>query len=176
MTEQAYSASRSAEASHFGMQALWRLAMWGMLATFALFTAVLSSYSSAGSQRQAAATTSGQGTKQPRTDFVELKAPPGDDDEETQRLAEAVRALTADRDHILTRVAALERNFDGVTGTIKRDRIAAVQPAPVQAAPQIPPNPAQTLAPVLPQAQGQTPAQHPTSGAAARPETSPTEP
>jgi hypothetical protein len=73
MTEPAYSASRSAEASHFGMQALWRLAMWGTLATFALFTAVLSTYSNAGSQRQAAAATSGQGTKPPRTDFVETR-------------------------------------------------------------------------------------------------------
>jgi hypothetical protein len=176
MTDQTYSATRSAEVSHFGMQALWRLALWGMLATFALFTAVLSAYSHAGSQRQTASVTSGQGTNSPRDDIVEAELQPSESADETRRLAEEVRTLTADRDQLLTRVAALERSFDGVTGTIKRDRIAAPQPAQAQSAPQIPPlaqvpAQAQTPAsgPVLPQAATQNPAPAATS----RPETLP---
>jgi hypothetical protein len=53
-------------------------------------------------------------------------------------LAEAVRALAADRDQVLARIAALERNLDGVTGTIKRDRTVNPQQAPAQSAPQTP--------------------------------------
>jgi hypothetical protein len=170
MTEKAYSATRSAEVSHFGMQALWRLAIWGGLATFALFAAVLSAYSNAGTQRQTASVTSGQDTKQPRGDIVEFKAEPSND-EETRRLTEAVRALTADRDQLLTRVAALERNFDGVTGTIKRDRIAASQPAQMQGPPI--PAPAQVPAQTPPQTQAQASAQNPASAASLRPETPP---
>jgi hypothetical protein len=162
MAEQAYSANWNAEGPRFGMQALWRLAIWGGLAAFALFAAVISGYSNAGSQRQTAAigsgqgtlgqgsgqvasgqgnsgqATSGQGTAQPRTFAGEPPARPGETAEETRHLAEAVRSLAADRDQALARLAALERNLDGVTGTIKRDRMAGPQQAPVQSLPQIP--------------------------------------
>jgi hypothetical protein len=47
-----------------------------------------------------------------------------------------VRTLAADRDQVLTRIAALERNLDGVTGTIKRDRIANPPQASLQSPPQ----------------------------------------
>jgi hypothetical protein len=137
MAEQAYRANWNAEAPKFGMPALWRLAMWGTLATFALFAAVISAYSNAASQRPTASVTSGQrlsgqatssqGTVQQRTSG-DFEARPGETAEETRRLAEAVRALAADRDQVLARIAALERNLDGVTGSIKRERIAGPQP------------------------------------------------
>lgn len=130
MAEQADSANWDAEAPRLGMQALWRLAIWGGLAAFALFAAVISAYSNAGSQRQTGSITSGQG--------AEFAARPGETAEDTRRLAEAVRALAADRDQVLARIAALERNLDDVTGTIKRDRIAGPQQAPLQSPPQTP--------------------------------------
>jgi hypothetical protein len=142
MADQANSANWNAEVPQLGMQALWRLAIWGGAAILALFVAVMSAFSSAGSQRQTAAITSGQvasdpatagqGSVQPRIPSGEFGPQPGETTEETQRLAEAVRALTADRDQALARIAALERNLDGITGTIKRDRIASPQPTPSQ--------------------------------------------
>jgi hypothetical protein len=144
MTEQPYSATRSAEASQFGMQALWRVATWGGLATFALFAAVIAAYSNAGAQRQTASITAGQGTKQPRAPIADFAPQPSESAEETRRLAEAVHNLAADHDQVLTRIAALERNLDGVTGSIKRDRIAGPPQPPVQVPPQISPTPPQT--------------------------------
>ena len=192
MTEQTYSTMRNAEMSQFGMQALWRLAMWVGLATFALFAAVLSVYSNAGAQRQTPSVTSGQAAKQTRVDAVESGAQPNETAEETRRLAEAVHALAVDRDQLVTRMAALERNLDGVTGTIKRDRTSTPLPSQVQNPPlpqlqaqaQIP---AQAQVQDLPQiqvqtqpqsqiqAQAQTPQPNPgpATVAAPRPETTP---
>jgi hypothetical protein len=143
MVEQAYSLNRNAEVPHLGMQALWRLAIWGGLATFALFAAVITAYSNAGSQRQAASTASGQEapgqeTVQSRISAGEFPARSGETAEEIRHLAEAVRTLAADRDQVLTRIAALERNLDGVTGTIRRDRIANPPQASLQSPPQSP--------------------------------------
>ena len=171
MADQAYSANWNPE-PQFGMRALWRLAIWGGLATVALFAAAISAYSNAGSQRQSAAinsdqissgqassgqtgagqaapsqATSGQGTAQPRTSAAEFGARPSETAEETRRLAEAVRSLAAERDQVLTRIASLERNLDGVTGSIKSDRSA---------------NPPQTVLPIQAQTPSvQTPIQAP---------------
>jgi hypothetical protein len=143
MVEQAYSLNRNAEVPQLGMRALWRLAIWGGLAIFALFAAVITAYSNAGSQRQAASIASGQGalvqeTVQSRTSVGEFSARSDETAEETRRLAEAVRALAADRDQVLARIAALERNLDGVTGTIKRERVANPPQASLQSPPQNP--------------------------------------
>jgi hypothetical protein len=175
MADQANSANWNAEVPQLGMQALWRLAIWGGAAILALFVAVMSAFSSAGSQRQTAAITSGQvasdpatagqGTVQPRIPSGEFGPQPGETTEETQRLAEAVRALTADRDQALARIAALERNLDGITGTIKRDRIASPLPTPSQP-PLQNPSPAAGSAPP---ARLETPAARPETPAA-RPE------
>jgi hypothetical protein len=176
MTEQPYNAARSTEVSQFGMQALWRLTSWGGLATFALFAAVISAYSNAGSQRQAAAATSGQGIKQPRAEVGDFAAQPSETAEETRRVAETVRNLAADRDQVLTRIAALERNLDGVTGSIKRDRIAGSQPSQQPALPQIAqlaaqqPVPQQSPQPIAQQTLPQNPAPTTAAVPVARPE------
>ena len=47
------------------------------------------------------------------------------DREEQRRVADAVRSLTADRDRLAARVAALERNLDEVTGSIPPSTQAA---------------------------------------------------
>lgn len=137
MAEQTYSVNWNAPVPQVGMPALGRLAIWGCLATFALFAAIISGYSNAGSQRPAALPATGQAAAgsamtQPRIPSGEYGPRISESAEETLRLAEAVRALAADRDQALARIAALERNLDGVTGTIKRDRIGgppASQPA-----------------------------------------------
>src|SRR6202035_3375432 len=107
MAEQAYSANWNAEVPRLGMPALWRLAIWGGLATSALFAAVISVYSHTGAQRQTALIASGQTSSGQATSAVESGPRPGETAEEIRRVAEAVRSLAADRDQLLTRVAAL---------------------------------------------------------------------
>jgi hypothetical protein len=207
MAEQTFSANWNAEVPQAGMQALWRLAIWGGLATVALFAAAMSAYSSAGSQRQATSITSGQGPAstqgspsqvssgqfssnqvssgqmsfgqgpaQPRAAAEDFGARPSETAEETRRLAEAVRSLTADRDQALSRIATLERNLDGVTGSIKRDRMASAQQAapqaPLPAPPQTPqalPQPPVAAASALPIARPETPVAAPVAEAAVTP-------
>jgi hypothetical protein len=200
MAEPTHSADWTAEAPQFGraakpapagaqasvgMQALWRLAIWGTLATCALFTAVISAYSSATTPRptssiapgqrpsgpgspgqltlsqatpnqaassQAASnqaapsqttsaqatsgeTNSGQGATPARAFAGDSAARPDETAEQVKHLAEAVQGLVADQQQVLARIATLERNLDGVTGSIKRDPSAGSQPSP-------PPSPA----------------------------------
>src|SRR5580704_14680795 len=115
MTEQAIGANWDTEPPQLGMQALWRLAIWGGVATFALFVAAISAFfSSPGSHRQTAApagqTTTvqvspAQGAAQPETSAGAFAPRSSETAEETRRLAEAVRALAADRDQALSRIA-----------------------------------------------------------------------
>ena len=131
MAEQTYSLNWSTGISRLGMPAVWRLAIWGGLALCALLAAAISGYSNAGSHRQTASSGSGPiASGQPNPGPASAPRIPGEPTEETRRLAEIVRGLAADRDQALARIAALERNLDGVTGTIKRDRAAGPQPAP----------------------------------------------
>jgi hypothetical protein len=185
MTDQAYSAKWNTEPPQLGMQTLWRLAIWGGVATLALFVAVISAFfSSAGSNRQPASSAAGQistaqvssaqGTasqetatqlaEQPRISAGEPAPGAGDTGEETRRLAEAIRTLAADRDQALSRIAALERNLDGVTGTIKRDTGTTKRDS-IQ----------RDLAPTLPPPPSQSPPQSPSAATStappARPET-----
>jgi hypothetical protein len=179
MADQAYRAKWNTEPPQLGMQTLWRLAIWGGVATLALFVAVISAFfSSAGSNRQPASSAAGQistaqvssaqGTasqetatqlaEQPRISAGEPAPGAGDTGEETRRLAEAIRALAADRDQALPRIAALERSLDGVTGTIKRDTgttkrdLASTLPSPPsQSPPQIPSAATSTPPPARPE-------------------------
>ncbi len=160
MADQTYSLNWSTGTSQRGMPVVWRLAIWGSLATVALLAAAISGYSNARSHRQTASTASGQLTSGQVTSgqvtsgqanpgpASEQPRIPGETAEETRRLAETVRALAADRDQALARIAALERNLDGVTGTIKRDRIAGSQPATSPSTPQTS-SPVVSAAPVI---------------------------
>jgi hypothetical protein len=149
MTEQVLSANWNAEPPRLGMQALWRLPIWGGGATFALFMGVISVFfSGTGSHRQTASAATGQtatvqaspveGVEQPRTTIGDFAPGANENAEETRRLAEAVRTLAADRDQLLSRIAALERDLDGVTGTIKHDRAPTLPPPPLQPPPSPP--------------------------------------
>jgi hypothetical protein len=170
MAEPAYSANWNVETPQLGMPALWRLVAWGGFATVALFVAVIFSYSKAG-QRQAVASPSGQvsagratlGQANPGAGAAQARIPEESSEtaEETQPLLDAVRALTADRDQALARIAALERNLDSVTGSIKRERNTGAPPAAAPTLPQGPsaPSSAATIArPETPVARLETPA------------------
>ncbi|HLH94606.1 MAG TPA: hypothetical protein VKW08_05750 [Xanthobacteraceae bacterium] len=146
MADRVQGADWTAQAHKRGMQTLWRLAAWGCLATLALLVAVMTAYSGAGSHRQAPAD---QGTTRSRTLPGDVPTRTGDNAEEIRRLNEIVHALTADRDQAFARIAALERNLDSITGSIKRVQQQSGQPAAqapqsqaVQAAPQPPAQPA----------------------------------
>lgn len=120
----------------FDMSALLRLAVWGGAATAALAIAVLSTQTSVGSQRLTGALASASGrdtAAQPPAPAVNarLAAQAAELENETRRLAVAVRSLAADRERLLTRVAALERNLEDATGSIRRQAAsAATESAP----------------------------------------------
>src|SRR5262249_52117425 len=73
----------------------------------------------------------------------ETEAQLGELASESHRLAESVQALAAEREQVLTRLAAIERGLDDVTGAIKREPAAtpprgsaqpAVSPSPTPSA------------------------------------------
>src|SRR5262249_61697075 len=101
----------------FDMRWLRRLALWGASATAALALAVLTAYSPAGSQRLQPALSRASGDGQTGAPMGDRAA---DMVKETQRLSEAERALTEDRDKLLSRIATLERDLEDVTGATRR--------------------------------------------------------
>jgi hypothetical protein len=58
-------------------------------------------------------------------------------EDETRRLTEIVRALTADRERLVTRVSVLERKLDDVTGSIKKQQAAAASAPKSETLPKI---------------------------------------
>jgi hypothetical protein len=142
---------------------LLRLATWGVLATISLGLAAISAHSSA--PRPTAADTGSASA-----------AEPGKVDATTRHLIEAVRTLTADREELRARVAALERNLTDVTGSIRRDADAASQHpqpqvestssaagAPAADAPTSPPATPAALPAATPNVPALTPASQPLS-------------
>src|ERR1700752_2061377 len=132
MTGHSYRTGCNAEGARLGLPSLWRLATWGVLAAVALFVAVISAFSNAGAQRSAAAATASQLPAQQaasqqaaslemqqRTFAAEVRMQLSNNTEETRRLSDAVHALSADREQLTTRMTTLERNLEGVTGSIK---------------------------------------------------------
>jgi hypothetical protein len=117
------------------MRSLRRLAIWGTSATVALTIAVIAGYSDLGARRSMVA--SGGPGNGPKADArtPEMEA-------DTQRLAGAVRILTADREQLVARIGTLERNLEEITGSIKRQDPAAgaaALPAPPSGSAATPP-------------------------------------
>jgi hypothetical protein len=121
---------------------LARLSIWIGLATVAVLTAVLAARTETG-LRRIANLLSPEASEPVRS--AKIAGPQiasrQVDQEVERRLNEAVRALAADRDRLASRVAALERNLDDVTGSISHSGApnaasAAQRPLPQsQAAP-----------------------------------------
>jgi hypothetical protein len=133
MAEQAYRSAWDAETPPFGIQALLRLAIWGGLAAVALGLAVISFTVGGGPLRSPMAGDSPHDLVPQKTSGREAQL--GELADESRRLAETVQAMAAEREQILTRLAATERGLDDVTGAIKRDSAAAPQRGAAQAAP-----------------------------------------
>jgi hypothetical protein len=151
------------------MREFFRLFVWGMVAAVSLTVAIFAGATEAGSDR----------ARHAALQLREVVMPSGIkparplDAVEGRKLAETVRVLTADRERLLARIAALENNVDDITGSIKRVERAArpvpttiEQPfSPVTAMPPQPPAPARPQ-PVLAAA---SPAQAPPAVSAAPP-------
>jgi hypothetical protein len=128
------------------MREFFRLIVWGMVAALSLTIAIFAGTTEAGSDR----------ARHAALQLREVVMPSGIkparplDAVEGRKLAETVRVLTADRERLLARIAALENNVDDMTGSIKRVEKAArpvpttiEQPfSPVTAMPPQPPLPA----------------------------------
>jgi hypothetical protein len=147
----------SRQIGQFDMRALTRVSVWATAAAVALALAALTTISNSGSRRAAAAIAAltGESEAPRRVTAAQLIPNPSDAESERRRLNEAIRLLTADRDRLLTRMGAIERNLDDLTGSITRQgdppstasnvrpQIAPVVTAPETTAPQ-------TLAPAIP--------------------------
>jgi hypothetical protein len=118
----------------FDMPSLRRLAIWGGLATAALLVAVIAGYTDAGARRLASVNAQKTAGTAPQAQFhfPELEA-------QMQRLAGAVDGLAIDRERLVARIGAIERNLEDITGALKRQAIGA---APAAATPATPPAPA----------------------------------
>src|SRR5262249_48918827 len=86
----------------------WRLGPWSLITVPSVAAAVIAAYTETGGRRLALGD----------APFRPSAAPPSVSDREAIRLADALRALSADRDRLAARVSALERNLDDVTGSI----------------------------------------------------------
>jgi hypothetical protein len=92
----------------------WRLAVWGALTLITVGVAILAAYSETGSQRLALGATAATASE-PAGQSASRRF---DGEIESRRLAEAVRALAADRDRLQARISVLERSLDDMTGSI----------------------------------------------------------
>jgi hypothetical protein len=143
---------------------LARLGIWIGLATVAVLTAVFTARTETG-LRRIANLLSPEASEPVRS--AKIAGPQiasrQVDQEVERRLNEAVRALAADRDRLASRVTALERNLDDVTGSIAPSGAASSAPAaqpprplpqgqaaPAPSAPLVPPPAPQTAAPAAP--------------------------
>ena len=85
---------------------IWRLAMWGGISLVCVSLALLSAFTGGANRPD-----SPMAAPAPRRSDAEI---------ETRRLSEAVRTLTADRDRLQTRLNAIERSLDDVTGALPK--------------------------------------------------------
>jgi hypothetical protein len=109
----------------FDMRSLLRLGLWGTAATAALALTVLTAYSTTGSHRLQVALSGPTNEGPSALPAVQTAGRAGEFERDTQRLSETVRALAADRDRLITRLATLERSLEDITGAIKRQPPAA---------------------------------------------------
>jgi hypothetical protein len=143
----------AADSKNPGMRALWRISLWGMAAAVALALAAFAARSEMGAQRLAAAIANFKSFPAAGPSEAEREArrlaeaerearqrAEAERERERKQLAETVRVLTEDRDRLATRLSALERTLEDVTGSIARQ--ATTRQPEVTAPPPTPPAPA----------------------------------
>jgi hypothetical protein len=108
----------------------WRLGAWSAITVLSVAAAVIAAYTETGARRLALGD----------APLIPSAAPPSAPDMESRRLADAVRALSADRDRLAVRVSTLERNLDDVTGSIPNRTGSERGGAPNPAASPLPPS------------------------------------
>ena len=108
---------------------LARLGIWIGLATVAVLIAVFTARTETGLRRIAALLSPEAESVRSAKIAAPQIASRQIDQEVERRLNEAVRALAADRDRLASRVAALERNLDDVTGSISQNGAPNAAPA-----------------------------------------------
>ncbi|MET0876813.1 MAG: hypothetical protein ABWY14_06720, partial [Tardiphaga sp.] len=109
---------------------LWRLGSWGAGAVAAVIAAILASQSQMQLRREqvASADLLARQSQQIQVVTRETQA-------ESRRLSQAIETLNSDRDRLYTRVTSVEQGLESVTGSIKRQTLAA---APAAVAPPAP--------------------------------------
>lgn len=137
---------------------LARLGVWIGLATVAVMTAMVTARTEAGIRRIATLLSSEppdvvRTARAPAPQYA-IRSP--EQEMEQRRLNEAIRTLALDRDRLLTRLSALERNLEDVTGSIPpasggAPNSPSTATATVTVTPRLPPQPATSQgAPVAP--------------------------
>jgi hypothetical protein len=109
----------------------WRLGAWSGIAILCVAAALIAAYTETGARRLASSESA----------MTAREAPSPASDYETRRLADAVRALTVDRDRLAARLSALERNLDDVTGAIPTRGSGTGNPAASPLPPSFAPGP-----------------------------------
>ena len=115
----------------FGPRKAWRLGLWAAVAVAAFTIALVAGFVDSGARHAR--------TEEPTRHAAAPGSPGFDAEMEARKLADAVRQLSADRDRLVARIAALERNLGDVTGSISAGQVA---PHPAQhnpAAANVPP-------------------------------------
>jgi len=121
----------------FRMRDLWRVTLWGLAAAGLLVLTVYGATSTEIGRDRLHVAVAG---------IHEILMPSGIkpirplDAREGRRLAETVRGLAGDRERLLARIATLEQNMDGITGSIARAERAAKMAAVPDPAAESPPN------------------------------------
>src|ERR1700716_887595 len=116
---------------HIDMRPLFRIATWGVCSVVAVGAVIFAGRTEVGAERAGVAMAA---LRDAPNDLIAhpsnllATSAPGTD-AETRRLADTVRKLSADRDRLASRVAALEQNLNDLTGSGPRGR-AAAPPAP----------------------------------------------
>lgn len=121
---------------------LARLGAWISLATLAVIVVFLVARTESGIRRIATLLAPAEAARTSKA--PQLANRPSDQEAEQRRLAEAVRALTADRDRLAARLTVLERNLDEVTGSIPPAVTSKLPQVPVPNVAAAPLPPAQT--------------------------------
>ncbi len=131
--------SRRPRAAAFDMRALAATGRSGALSAAAALTlAVVAGYSDTGSRRvdggRCSADRHAGGSARQRPQAAQPARVVRNRGARRRRLTETVRALAADRDRLVARIATLERSLEDVTGSIKQQAAAAAAPAAPAAA------------------------------------------
>src|SRR5437879_1284604 len=134
MAVRARAITRDAHRRSFDLRSLWRLAIWGVAAAVSLAVAAVSAYSTTGLQRLMAGRPSTAASANPHAAAgpatAELVLRFAEMENETRRSSNAVRTLDADRELLITRIAAIERSLDDLTGSIKRQATSVAAASP----------------------------------------------